>query len=221
MKRAAFFIIFVFCFSSIAMAATGTATPTLYQVTFNKVELHNKDTNTWVTIGEGDMSFDIASKNAGQAVGNYFSNTNLPIGTYDKVRTTIARNMQLTGTGIIGVTTYYTTANQVANFGAGTPLGKAISTSTVSGAAVEGTFQVPGDLPPSPPAGYTRVSIDDNYFVDEIASPTFVEFSVATNDSKIMTLNFDVAGKLTFDTNCPGGVNCAYCNPPVVSATIQ
>ncbi|GEM_PF-827285 len=223
MKKIICFLVCIFCFVSLALALgpnPGTAvTPSIYGITFSKVELHNKDTNTWVTIGEGDAYFDIALANAGATVGDYFSNVELPSGTYDKIRTKISRNIQLKGSGKDGSgVTYYTTANQVANFGTGTVKGKAISASNTVTSPVQGTFQVPGDLPPTPPAGFTRVAIDNDYFTDEIAAPTFTEFTVVKGTPRTMKLSFDVSSTLYFDS---GIGPAAYCYPPVVSASMQ
>jgi len=72
-------------------------TPTVYRVTVRKIEISKDGGVTWVTLGSGDMTFNIASVNAGAVVGNYISNTNVEAGTYNKMRATVSRTFTVRG----------------------------------------------------------------------------------------------------------------------------
>lgn len=97
-----------------ALAALGT--PTVYRVTVRRIEISKDGGTTWVTVGSGDLTFNIASANAGAVVGTYVSNATVDAGTYNKMRATISRTYTLRGSivqdaGANNGTRFYTSAN--------------------------------------------------------------------------------------------------------------
>jgi hypothetical protein len=84
-------------------AATGPAS--VYKVTIVKFELYNG--TSWITLFDGaSTTIDIASVDAGQAAGNFFTGLNVPDGTYTQVRVTPSATFVVSGR----VGTSYTTA---------------------------------------------------------------------------------------------------------------
>jgi hypothetical protein len=76
-----------------AWAVTGQ--PTIYNVTVKMVELSPDGGTTWVVIGSGDQSMDIADVDAGAKAADYVSGADLPYGTYTTMRTTISSTFGL------------------------------------------------------------------------------------------------------------------------------
>ena len=74
--------IILFSLSYSVYGATGYGTPEIYRITISKVELYNSTTSSWVTVGEGELTFNIASVNAGEIVGSYVSSKSIPEGVY-------------------------------------------------------------------------------------------------------------------------------------------
>lgn len=72
-------------------------TPTVYQVTVNRIEISKDSCATWVAVGSGSLTFDIASANVGAVVGNYCTNNNIEAGTYNKMRATVSRTFTVRG----------------------------------------------------------------------------------------------------------------------------
>lgn len=114
MKRILFLTLAVFvAYVNYSYAGiTAKATPSEYIVTINKVELYNNTTDSWETVGEGDVTFDIAAFDAGQVAGVYANNTAIPEGIYTQERTTVSRTFYITASGTIKSTTYYTTTGK-------------------------------------------------------------------------------------------------------------
>ncbi len=87
-------------FASSAHAQSGgdgvAATPTVYEVTLQKIEFKNQ-AGTFVSFAEGSYTFDIASASAGAAVGSIGAGNFLPLGTYTAARITISRSFVLSG----------------------------------------------------------------------------------------------------------------------------
>ncbi len=97
-----------------ALAARGT--PTVYRVTVRRMEISKDSGQTWVTLGSGDLTFNIASANAGAVVGSYASNANIDAGTYNKMRATVSRTFAVRGNmlqdaGANNGARFYTSAN--------------------------------------------------------------------------------------------------------------
>jgi hypothetical protein len=74
----------------IAVVAGGVAgyAPDNFYATFKKIELHDKNADTWVTVWTGTKKVDIQALNAGWDTAG-ISDLDVPAGTYDKARVTI------------------------------------------------------------------------------------------------------------------------------------
>lgn len=199
------FISFVVIFYPLffVQAATTTGTPDVYTQTINKVEVYNSTTGSWFTLGEGDMSFDMASADAGARVGAYVSGATLSIGYYNQIRVTISRTMQIQGN--IGAA-YTSTSTTTVGTG-----GQAVQVGTAP--AQLGTVIAPTD---SLPSGMT-VSGDYFVFTESLGAAAFdITYGSAP---KKMTVTFDVTDTLVLeDTPNP---DIFYCGPPTVTQTIE
>ena len=193
MKIGIWFSIFILSFAFMALGDNFTGTPTSYRVTVNKAELYNSSTSSWVTVGSGDMTFDIASVTAGQAVGNYID-TAIPAGVYTQIRVTISRTMQIQGSAAHGGSTYYTTTTQQ-SVGTG---GQAVVANTTGPAAL-GTMVVPSDNLPS------GMTVSGTYFI--ITETLSSSFTVTPGIAKKISIDFDVTGSLTFNHDNPTAVS--------------
>ncbi len=208
-------IIALFTYQTEASAAPGQAgnffgNTTTYQVTISKIEI-SQDNSTWVTLGEGAQTFNIASTNVGAAVGNYVSNTAIPAGTYLYVRVTVSRTMQINGTGQTGGVTYYTTANTV-NVGMGT-IG--IGTNIAGGQAAA-TIIIPSDG--TPIGDETVVVSGGNLIVTETLSSPFTV--LATGGT--ININFDTQNTVEFDPNENALPNPTfYPRPPAMTIVFE
>lgn len=60
----------------------------VYRFTIRNMRLRATD-GSFVTLGSGDRSFDVAQVGAGQAVGDYASDAPIPAGTYDAIVPTL------------------------------------------------------------------------------------------------------------------------------------
>ena len=206
MRRIIFFSIFIifFFYTPFSFSVQFQGTPDVYEVTINKVELYNSTISSWVVVGEGDMTFDIAKVSAGGIVGSYITDKPLPEGTYTKVRVRISRTMRIKGSASYGGNTYYTTTS-TQSFG---NQGQAVVIST-TGPAQTGAIIVPADE--NPPSHI----VDGDYFIEtnDLPSP----FTITKGVSKKLKIKFDVSGVLTFDnTN-----NICWCEPPSVSHEVE
>lgn len=74
-------------------------TPLTYQVGIRRIEFRKEDDQTWHTYGEAsaDVTMDIASVEAGAAVGTFPQTATLPVGTYDSMRFLINPTMVAKG----------------------------------------------------------------------------------------------------------------------------
>jgi hypothetical protein len=73
-----------------------SATPTNYEVTILKIEFRNAN-GSYVIFDQGSFTFDIASVNSAQTIGNIGKGKALPNGTYNTIRLTLSRTFGLTG----------------------------------------------------------------------------------------------------------------------------
>ena len=202
-------IIFLFFIILLALPVSGlsavfTGTPDSFIVTLNKVEMYNSSTLTWLTVGTGDLSFDIASANAGQSVGSYVSGVSFEPGTYTQVRVTVSRTMQIQGN--IGANYTSSTASS-ADIGTG---GQAIQAG--SSPAKLGTMIVPTD---TLSAGMT---VSGSYFIltyDLGASA----ITITPGESKKITVKFDVANSLVL--NDVPDPDIFYSEPPNVTYSVE
>lgn len=209
MKKNIFFlslsILYLIFDQSLCFAATATATPTKYEITINRIRVKNSASGEWITVGEGDLTFDISQANAGQAVGSYISGKAISEGTYQQVEVKVKRDMNIisayTDTNGAtfggGVTTvYYTTAVSASG---------AVTTNN-TGPAVTGVSTIPGSSP----------CVSGDYCVQQenFTTPLVVE----KGKNRKMRIKFDVTNKVTFDDS--GGSVVAYCTQPTVTQEI-
>jgi len=108
-----------------------TTTPTSYDCSVTKVEMHNG--TSWVTIFTGTAALDVVPGGTFPGV----SDRTLPAGTYSKIKVTFTNSFPVKGSRIHGGTTYYTTA---ATFGGQTNL--ASTPTNVAGSMAEFTFRI-------------------------------------------------------------------------------
>lgn len=80
-------------------AITGNGTPTQYNVTLSQIEFHKvgDPSTTFITYASGSGQFDIAGVLPNNPVGVLTRTGNLPSGSYDQIRVTISKTMQLKG----------------------------------------------------------------------------------------------------------------------------
>ena len=212
MKKICLFLFFCICFfifnPGYGFSASGLGTPEKYQVTVRKMELYNSTTGSWVTAGEGDLTFNIASATAGQVVGSYISGKPIPEGVYTQMRVTISRTMSIKSTGSIGGITYYTTANTLNG-----PVGStAVLASNSLSDYAEGALSGPStDSPP-----HYHVVGDD--FIDTSTLPSPI--TVKKGAAKKIRIKFDVTGAVTFDSGIAAPKIICYPNAPSVSVEV-
>ena len=213
-----FFLIFSIC-ASIGIpyavyGATIPVTPEVYKVTINKVEIHNSTTDTWVTIGQGDKTFDIASVSAGASVGGYISGKAIPAGTYDKVRVTVSRHMYIKIHYSSGGTDYYTTSTStyLSNIDV-----------TVVQASTNASDYAEGEVVSPESSNGIHYNVIGDYFTDTQTLST--PFTIKKGSSGTLKVAFDVTNSCTlYDGNSPpswGSNAFFYPGAPVVSVTLN
>ncbi|HPL63306.1 MAG TPA: hypothetical protein PK587_06005 [Syntrophales bacterium] len=191
MKRlicTAIFAIFFAAWTYDLCAATRDVTPVVYKVTVRKVELYDSATAAWVTVGEGDAAFDIASVGAGSVAGSYISARTVPEGDYTRMRLTLGRNVTVKATALLPDDPKYTTSTQIMN-GADT----AILGSGIAGDYAEGTAVIPAATP--------GVIGDVYIFTGDFPST----LTVRKGTAKKTRVKFDLANTVRFDDG-PGQV---------------
>jgi len=114
-----------------AAATLATTTPTSYDCSVVKVEMHNG--TSWVTIFSGTTALDVVPGGTFPGV----SDLSLPAGTYSQIRVTFTNSFPVKGSRSYGAATYYTTAT---TFGGQTNL--ASDPATVAGSLAEFTFSI-------------------------------------------------------------------------------
>jgi len=202
----------LFFISGITLAGGGVKVnvdPNPYKIIMKKAELHNSGTGEWVTAGEGDLTVDIASAEAGGLAAGYVSGTAIPEGTYDQIRVTISRD--------ITVKASYTDAAGAFGGGAGaayytideTGIGGSIQTSNDSGVWAEGTCQIP--------ASVSGVDTELGTYTDTytFSSP----ITVAKGSTQKVRVKFGVTNATTFEQTGLGTA-VAYPSTPDVEVTI-
>ncbi len=200
--------------SYIGYAAQVDVTPEIYKVTINKIEFHNSTTDTWITVGQGDMTFDIASVNAGATVGGYVSGKPIPAGTYDKVRITVSRHMSIKIHASYGGTDYYTTSSSMDVNAIGV---RAVVASTNSSDYAEGEVVSPDT------SNGIHYEVTGDYFTDTqtFSSPVTIQ----KGSSGKLKVAFDVTNccsLYTGDNNPPWGTTpFFYPGAPTVSASFE
>lgn len=174
-----------------------------YTVTIKKIEI-SQDGSNWVTIGEGNKSFNIASGDAGTQIGSYASNSSIPAGTYRYIRNTLSRTMIIKGQADSGGTTYYTSTQ---NGTAGTnPTFYKASTDPNQYEAV--SFQVPADAEAG--SGETLVISGD----DMISTKSFpTPMVINAGQTVSMGVSFNTKSMIGFQS-AEGGGYIFYPMPP-------
>jgi len=207
MRRVLFLtLVFFVSYINYSQADTAPATPTEYIVTIHKVELYNSTTGSWVTVGEGDLTFDIASANAGGVVGSYASGAKIPEGVYTRERTTVSMTFYITASGTVSGIDYYTgTGNTTLD----DPAGLVVINANTTGPAVRGTAILSQAALLG--SGFT-VTSDGNYFYHEGDLPSPI--TVKKGLTKKFRIKFDVTNAVEF--NDAGGGIC-YPESPTVT----
>ena len=130
MKKGIFLIlasILIFSYTD-TYAQEAYSTPSVYKVTINRFRLSSDGGVTWITVSDSSTEFDIASVNAGAAVGNFFGGS-IQAGTYDRYERTVSATFKMQGfmLNAVGVNDYYTSTtaangtNFTANFDQNNP----------------------------------------------------------------------------------------------------
>ena len=169
-----------------------------YIVTIKKIEI-SQDGTTWVTLGEKECSFNIASGDVGASIGNYISNSSVPTGTYTRLRITQSRMITIKGrSGNVGGNYYYTTtsAGRVNGFY------KAGSVATGGWPPVDYeavSFQVPADAQGQ--AGETlEISGDNMIITKDLSSNPIV---IRKGQAKAMMISFNTQNMIGFEAAGP------------------
>ncbi len=171
----------------------GTGTPNVYKVTMKKLEI-SQDGSTWVTVADTENQVDIASVNAGSAVGSWIAHTDIPVGTYITMRPTVSATFVMRGFVYYSTTdkTYFTTPSGISSVN-----GNVTDTSLMSGYG-EQSITVPASGCPS----------------GECVSTESQTFTVSKNVQVKKRIRFDVSGKLALYTEF--GSYAFFPEPPTV-----
>ncbi|MCX7927430.1 MAG: hypothetical protein N2606_04765 [Candidatus Omnitrophica bacterium] len=186
-------------------------TPQEYIVTINKIEFYNEDTSSWITVGEGKLSFDIASVNAGQTVGSYVDASAVAEGTYTQGRVYVSLTFYLKASATIDGTTYYTTEGGYENPFPDSELQGYIAakTTTDPNRASRGISVLTEQALER--AGFDVVG-DSFIFEGEVLLPIVVKKGF----TKKVRINFNVTNSVAFEEIPSGDVVC-YPLPPVLT----
>ena len=218
----------VFC--SPAFAVDDISTPDTYKVTMQKVELCTSSAcTTSTTLAESSATFDIASKDAGAAVGTWIKNFALDVGTtYTHLKTTISSTFTISGST--------TNSNIASGFcvtrsSPSTSSDHAVAAITAGSASAspsEMSWTVPNMLDANNGSFYSDLSSDYSTNgitkADGSASFTWVgalaqSYTPTPSSSPLITISFDVSNQ--FRSNQQGADACfVYVLPPSVSVSL-
>ncbi|OIO34449.1 MAG: hypothetical protein AUJ70_01045 [Candidatus Omnitrophica bacterium CG1_02_40_15] len=209
LKSSILLLLFVFLMSEIALAVTATVNPDPYTIIMKKARLRNSVTLEWVTVGEADLSVNIASVNAGELAAGYVSGSAIPEGTYDQIEVTLDRDMTVkasyTDSGNIFAggagTIYYTTST------AG--VGGSIQASNSAASYTEGTCKVPSTV--------SGVDTTADTYTKTYNLPSTI--TAAKGSTQKVRVKFDVTGATTFEQT-GAGTAVAYPTEPSVEMQI-
>lgn len=205
-------------------AGGGSATPSVYEVTINKIELRRPDGSYYTYLGT-PVTVDIGSASvAPGGTGGYASGATPPSGSYTGMRVTIARTFSMTGsasgvgpglpstvcrtggsgTGSLnpggGVT--YQISN--ATSAAGTPSKQTVAIPTSSDSSIENAMNG---------AGLNLINANEMQFTVPVA------INVSAADTFMpLEIDFDVSNKMEFLTT-GGGICYVIPLPPTVTVT--
>jgi len=168
-----------------------SGTPSIFRITIKMIEASTDGGTTFTTVGEGDLSLDIASSSAGGAVAGYATKSDMPPGTYNAMRITMSNQIGLKGsieqdTGGNAGTTFYTTAD--------------CAGSSTAGDEVECTFTVT-----SAPSGFS-LDTDAGTMTTTDTSVSIVIKKDAATRVKVdfdVTNAFQIVGDDSFAPNDP------------------
>jgi len=154
-----------------------TGTPTAYKVTLSRFRISSDGGTTWTTIKEEDVEFDIASADAGAAVGTFFASTFQP-GTYDTIEHIHSATFKLQGYIIdaVGGDDYYT------------------STTAANGTASTASFDVN-----NPPSDYGEATITIYGYSEGDSLPAETEtvnIVIVKDATQKINIDFDVSNTL-------------------------
>ncbi|HIC92098.1 MAG TPA: hypothetical protein EYP21_08605 [Syntrophaceae bacterium] len=181
-----------------------------YTITIKKIEI-SQDGSTFITVGEGDLTFNIAGGSAGATIGNYVTNSSIPPGTYTTIRITLSRTITIKGrSGNQGGNYYYTTtsAGQVSGF---YKAGSVAVGSWPPGDYAAVSFQVPSDAEGE--AGETLEIIgDDMRTTKDFVNPIVVK----AGETQTISISFNTQRMIGFEAAGPNYI--FYPMPPEESA---
>lgn len=167
------------CASQAAEAAGGSGGGQVYKVTITTIEISTDGGSTYTTLFSGSQEIDIAGVDAGAVAAGLVSGADLPDGTYNTVRATVARTIKVKGYRNIGGTTYYTNGQSDSNaFSTRSGTDNPPTDSTFA----ESTFDIGG------PASETK---------------TGLAIVMSQESSPIVTVKFNTAGVVTESGGLP------------------
>lgn len=203
MKKGIFLIlasVLIFSYTD-TYAQEATSTPSVYKVTINRFRISSDGGTTWIILSDTPTEFDIASVNAGAAVGNFFGGSIAP-GTYNMIERTISATFKMQGymLNAVGATDYYTSTT-----------------------AANGTNSTANFDPDNPPADYGEATITIFGYNQGDALPVeqeSVNIAVQFGATKKVNIDFNVSNTLAL-YNMGGGTYRLMPAPPTVTATIE
>jgi len=204
-------MLFFICEIALAVGPPKAVDPNPYTIIMKKVRLRDSTTQEWVTVGEGDLSINIASVNAGELAAGYVDASAVPEGTYDKIEVTLSRDMTIKASYADtvdyvggGTTAIYYTTSALNN-------DNSLLTSTNSNNYTEGTSKVPEDT--------IGVDVTANTYTKEYDVPSPGTITASKGSTRRIRIKFDVTGAALFQRTNPG-VAAAYPKEPSVEMEI-
>ena len=170
-----------------------TGTPSVYKVTMKRFAI-SQDGSTWFTVANTETQVDIASVSAVSKVGDWMASTDIPVGTYTRVRPTASATFVMQGYVYYSTTvrTYFTTPSGI---------------SSVSGNVTD-TSQMPN-------YGEQSITISETGCPGgECTNTENQTFTISQTMSVRKRIRFDVTGKLGLYTE--SGSYVFYPEPPTV-----
>ena len=203
MKKGIFLIlasILIFSYTD-TYAQEAYSTPSVYKVTINRFRLSSDGGVTWITVSDSSTEFDIASVNAGAAVGNFFGGSIQP-GTYNRYERTVSATFKMQGfmLNAVGVNDYYT------------------STTTANGTNFTANFDQN-----NPPADYGEATITIFGYNQGDSLPAeqeIVNIALQSGATKKVNIDFNVTNTLAL-YNIGGGAYQIMPAPPRVTVTVE
>lgn len=213
-----------------AFAAKYFVTPEYFDIKVSKVEIHESsaDPNTWVLIkGDEELSFDIASVLNGK-IGYYGNSLTLAPGTYDGIRLTMSRTIDIGATdgSDIYCTQDTTQAYWYDELDNEDLTGQVvvIAETALGNTQENGSIILPETLPTSTATyKYELDVIDDDYFVITLTGSDFATTPVVVSegDNKTIRINFDLHEKVIFNDDDVEGNDTATIEYPGISIQIS